>query len=544
MPRPKIKPAFLALLCFILGGPVAGAAPPTLAKPEIISAPASWTKETAATVVFTSSDEGVGFECRLDGSPWESCASPTTYSSLAEGSHSFSVHAIDGEATSTPENWSWKVDLTAPGVPGDKTEEATSPLGTPVSFSATDNLDPSPALTCSPPSGSVFDLGPPTNVTCTAVDAAGNETTGGFTVTVVDTTPPILAPHGDVVASQESPAGAVVHYDLPLVTDNGDPAPLVSCAPTSGSTFPLGTTQVACSARDASNNEGDSSEFNVVVQHGATPDLPRLESNVGTLTNDTTVTFSFGSGDGASLSCKLDEPSGAGEYDSCTSPLTFTGLEEGNYLFTVRATNSIGNISEASWGWVVDTTPPGEVRRLTSSFGNAWVRLSWRNPTDVDFRHVSIWRRKVGATSSKLIATRKARTFFRDETVQNDTRYIYALRTVDRVRNVSRGERVESRASKILKPAFDSVHDSPPLIDWTSVRSATYFNLQLWRDGRKILSAWPSRSAFRLPAKWRYSGTAYSLRSDRYRVYVWPGFGLKSAVDYGRLLGWTAFRMK
>jgi hypothetical protein len=307
MPRPKIKLAFLALLCFILGGPVAGAATPTLAKPEIISAPASWTKETAATVVFTSSDEGVGFECRLDGSPWESCASPTTYSSLAEGSHSFSVHAIDGEATSTPKNWSWKVDLTAPRVPGDKTKEATSPLGTPVSFSATDNLDPSPMLTCSPPSGSVFDLGPPTNVTCTAVDAAGNETTGGFTVTVVDTTPPLLAPHADVVASQESPAGAVVHYDLPLVTDNGDPAPLVSCAPTSGSTFPLGTSQVACSARDASNNEGDSSEFNVVVQHGATPDLPRLESSVGTLTNHTTVTFSFDSGDGASLSCKLDE---------------------------------------------------------------------------------------------------------------------------------------------------------------------------------------------------------------------------------------------
>jgi hypothetical protein len=172
------------------------------------------------------------------------------------------------------------------------------------------------------------------------------------------------------------------------------------------------------------------------------------------------------------------------------------------------------------------------------------VRLSWRNPTDVDFRHVSIWRRKVGGTSSKLIATRKARTSFRDETVQNDTRYIYALRTVDRARNVSGGERVGSRASKILKPAFDSVHDFPPLIDWTAVRSATYFNLQLWRDGRKILSVWPSRSAFRLPAKWRYSGTAYSLRSDRYRVYVWPGFGLKSAVDYGRLLGWTAFRMK
>jgi hypothetical protein len=193
---------------------------------------------------------------------------------------------------------------------------------------------------------------------------------------------------------------------------------------------------------------------------------------------------------------------------------------------------------------VVDTTPPAQVRQLRSRFGGGWVRLSWRNPTDVDYRHVSIWRKKVGAPSWRLIATRKDKTSFRDDTVRNDTRYVYALRSVDRARNASPGARIEGRASRILRPAFDSLHDSPPLIDWTFVRNAAYFNLQLWREGRKILSVWPLRSAHHLPANWRYNGRRYSLRTDRYRVYVWAGFGPKSAADYGPLLGWTAFRMK
>jgi hypothetical protein len=245
-----------------------------------------------------------------------------------------------------------------------------------------------------------------------------------------------------------------------------------------------------------------------------------------------------------SLACKLDGPSGPGTFDACTSPRAFTQLEDGSYLFTVRATNSIGNISQASFKWVVDTTPPAQVRQLRSRFGDGWVRLSWRNPTDVDYRHVSIWRKKVDAPSWRLIATRKDKTSFRDDTVRNDTRYVYALRSVDRARNASPGARIEGRASRILKPAFDSLHDSPPLIDWTFVRNAAYFNLQLWREGRKILSVWPLRSAHRLPANWRYNGRRYSLRTDRYRVYVWAGFGPKSAADYGPLLGWTAFRMK
>ena len=143
-------------------------------------------------------------------------------------------------STSEPAPWTWTVDSTPPSLPGDKTVQATSPLGTAVTFSATDNFDPSPDLSCSPSSGSLFDLGPPASVDCTATDAAGNHSSGSFTVTVVDTTRPLLSPHKDVIVKvQDSVSEAVVQYNLPLATDNGDPAPLVGCTPSSGSIFQL-----------------------------------------------------------------------------------------------------------------------------------------------------------------------------------------------------------------------------------------------------------------------------------------------------------------
>ena len=545
IPTPKIKLAVLALVCVVLGGPSAGSAS-TPTKPDIFSGPASSTNATDATIFFTSPPDAVSFTCTLDDLAPESCTSPWTHSSLDEGLHSFSVQAEDGVSPpSEPASWTWTVDTTPPSLPGDKTAEATSPLGTPVTFSATDNFDPPPDLSCSPSSGSLFDLGPPTSVDCTATDAAGNHSSGSFTVTVVDTTKPVLSPHAKkIVKVPDSVSETVVEYDLPLATDNGDPAPVVSCAPSSGSIFKLGTTTVTCSAVDASGNHSASRRFDVVVQHGPTPAVPVLTSNVGALTNNTNAAFSFGTSDGASLACKLDRPSGPGTFASCTTQQTYTQLGDGSYLFTVQATNSIGNISVANFSWVVDTTPPGQVRQLRSTFGNGWVRLSWRNPTDVDYKRVLIWRRKVGASSWGFLATRKGKTTFLDDPVPNDTRFEYRLRSVDRAQNASPGARIEGRASRILKPAFGSLHNSSPLVDWTFVRDAAFFNLQLWRDGRKILSVWPVRSAERLPANWSFNGKRYSLRSDRYRVYVWAAFGSRPHTHYGPLLGWTEFRMK
>ena len=138
----------------------------------------------------------------------------------------------------------------------------------------------------------IFPLGA-TTVIFDATDAAANTGTAQATVTIVDTTEPVLILPEDITVEAASQTGANV--DLPEVTatDTVDPAPEVSCDPSSG-LFPLGTTLVSCTATDASSNIGNGS-FNVtVVDTGAPTITPTVEpppNAAGWNNTDVTVTF-------------------------------------------------------------------------------------------------------------------------------------------------------------------------------------------------------------------------------------------------------------
>ena len=80
-------------------------------------------------------------------------------------------------------------------------------------------------------------------------------------------------------------------------------------------------------------------------------------------------------------------------------------------------------------------------------------------------------------------------------------------------------------------PRAGAVVVSPPVLRWPAVRHAKHYNVQLYREGRKVLSRWPARARFRLRRAWNYRGRWYRLRPAVYRWYVWPYFGRR----YGRL---------
>jgi hypothetical protein len=107
-------------------------------------------------------------------------------------------------------------------------------------------------VSCGPASGSTFPLGT-TTVTCTATDAHNNSSSGSFDVVVGDTTEsqPDAAGHDRRRGGRAVGRGRHVHVG---VSDSVDPAPVVTCGPASGSTFPLGTTSVTCNASDAAGN--------------------------------------------------------------------------------------------------------------------------------------------------------------------------------------------------------------------------------------------------------------------------------------------------
>ena len=152
-------------------------------------------------------------------------------------------------------------------LPNDIVAEATSSAGAVVTWNATasdaEDAVP-PTATCSPASGSTFDIGS-TTVQCTATDSGDRSSDGSFMVTVRDTTPPTL--HGtpaDRSVTTTDPSGVAVTYTTPTATDAGDASPTIDCKPASGSTFAIGTTTVTCTATDATGNHASAS-FDVRV---------------------------------------------------------------------------------------------------------------------------------------------------------------------------------------------------------------------------------------------------------------------------------------
>ena len=84
-----------------------------------------------------------------------------------------------------------------------------------------------------------------------------------ITVTVLDTTPPVLTTPGNITVAASGPNGAVVNFTVSAV-DNYDPTPTVICSPVAGSTFAIGDHMVTCTATDDRNNSASAS-FTVSV---------------------------------------------------------------------------------------------------------------------------------------------------------------------------------------------------------------------------------------------------------------------------------------
>lgn len=115
------------------------------------------------------------------------------------------------------------------------------------------------------------------------------EFTGGA-VTPTDSEPPTVQVPDAITVNATTPAGATVSFAA-TATDDVDGTLAPACAPASGSTFPVGTTVVNCTATDAAGNTG-SAQFSVTVR-GASDLLATLAAAVGS------------SGPGASLRQKL-----------------------------------------------------------------------------------------------------------------------------------------------------------------------------------------------------------------------------------------------
>jgi hypothetical protein len=129
------------------------------------------------------------------------------YTGAHAGQDTVSASFLGATSNDVTADWAGVLDNTPPvlNLPSNISAPATSASGAPVTFAATatDNIDGSVPVTCSPDSGATYVVGA-TTVTCSASDAAGNTASGFFTVTVAVGTPRIA---GTVTAKGRDASG-------------------------------------------------------------------------------------------------------------------------------------------------------------------------------------------------------------------------------------------------------------------------------------------------------------------------------------------------
>jgi hypothetical protein len=318
---------------------------PVLGLPADLIAEA--TGPTGAEVAFSASASDL-----VDGSLAVTCV-PASGSAFPLGATTVDCSAVDAAGNVASGSFTVTVvDTTPPAVsvPASFSVEATGPSGADVSFSssAVDLVDGAVSPTCTPSSGTTFPLGP-TTVECSATDAAGNTGSAAFVVTVVDTTPPDLSLPPNVVLEATGSAGAV-HSFTASAADLVDVSVDVACSPASGSTFPLGTTTVDCTATDDAGNASMGS-FSVEVVDTTPPDVavPADMTVEATGASGATVTFV------ASATDLVD-----GAVSTACSPASGAVFAvDVPTIVTCSATDAHGNTGSASFVvMVVDTTPP------------------------------------------------------------------------------------------------------------------------------------------------------------------------------------------
>jgi hypothetical protein len=472
----------------------------------------------------------------VDPSPTVVCnpASPHTFEL---GTTSVECRATDATGNYAAKSFTVTVqEMAVISGASDITAEATGPDGAAVTYNPT-AIDPvdsaSVPVICGPTSPHLFGLGT-TSVNCEASISIAdppskNVSHASFTVTVRDTTPPaITGTPVQVAATAPSSGGIAVTYTKPTANDLVDGPRPVSCAPASGSTFAVGTTTVTCSATDSRGNNAHTS-FPVIVSLEAPPNADPALVVPGALTAEATS--------GAGAIVNYDAASGDTPAPTIVcDPAPGSLFPFGKTMVTCTATNTGGGKTVRSFTINVrDTTAPvfagkpaNVVKKVSSK---KRVRVAYKRPVATDI---------VDGNIKSVCAPRSGSKFKFGKTVVT----CKATDAHKNTRKTSFTVRISSFGKRaLISPLNGAVLSSPPRLKWTPIAKAGYYNVQIFRNGHKVLSAWPHGTSLRLKRNWRFGGARRHLDPGTYKWYVWPGFGSLAAANYGRIVGSGTFKI-
>jgi hypothetical protein len=184
-------------------------------------------------------------------------------------------------------------------------------------------------------------------VVVSAADAAGNDASSTQMLTV-DTASPVVTITGGTTATTRDAD--------PTITGTSDAVPgttiTVSIADqtmtalvqndgswnTTPSFVGEGTWSVVASVPDPAGNVGTATQM-------LTIDTTMPETDIVSGPTGTDAEFTFSSSEtGSSFECKMDDAA----FSACTSPISHIGLADGEHTFSVRATDTAGNVDPTS----------------------------------------------------------------------------------------------------------------------------------------------------------------------------------------------------
>jgi Tol biopolymer transport system component len=367
-------------------GGASDTAPP---QTTIDSSPADRTNGTSATFEFTSSEPDSVFECSLDGGSFSfaRCSSPRSYSNLTEGQHTFQVRATDvsGNTDPTPASRTWIVDTIAPNVtidsgPSDAVNTASASFGFSSESGATFQckLDGGVFDPCSSPKSYTGLANGSHTFEVKVTDAAGNTGAVASRTWTIDTVAPETTldpsgPSGTVnttsAAFAFSSAEANAAFECRLTRQGDTPGSFAACtSPNRQSNLADGSYTFEVRAKDAAGNTDQSPAGRTWTVDATAPETT-IDIAPPPVTNSRQASFYFSSSeDNATYECSLD----SGAWQACNSPKDYADLSDGEHAFSVRATDTVGNVDEspASHAWTVDTVAPSAPSITAPAYDN------------------------------------------------------------------------------------------------------------------------------------------------------------------------------
>jgi hypothetical protein len=264
---------------------------------SIDSQPSDPSNTSAAVFTFSGTDTGgsgvASFACDVDSGGYNACTSPKSLTSLGDGSHTFSVKAIDnaGNTDASPASYTWTIDTSAPTITINDPNTSTAQSKT-ITASASDGT-----LTMSNTTGSICngtltfgayssqtflsesDNG--TKVCYKAVDSAGNiayslsnaimgiDTSAPTTLSFVRQTPSGNLTNADTLIFRTTFSEAVTGVDMADFGVNGTTTATVT-----------GVSSVSSSVYDVTISGGNLASFNGLVGlNFNSPSITDLASN-------------------------------------------------------------------------------------------------------------------------------------------------------------------------------------------------------------------------------------------------------------------------